>query len=485
MKGGPRSPHVLFAVGLVTLLGIPLPAAAATEIYLDGYFRLRARLLDNLALNRDVPLSSVDATDSTQVTSDGTSTYFQQRLRISPELRVNQYLSVFSQIDVLPDLFWGTDPERLSLNGDYLEPVGQSQSFTLSASTPLIVPRRAWAEFYTPIGRVKLGRAAMEVGSGVYFNDGNGIDEDYGDTADRAQFLTRIGRVWALLGFDQIYEGDPDKPYDAQAASVAIAYRSELLSGSFFTYYQMDRYRPDEGTLSTDAGAEDFPTSLDMRTWTFDLWGQARIGPVDLELETLLRYGAGDLVLQGVDTDIVQVVEDSAVLQYGGMVRANWTRKQLKFGLEGGLASGDKDDTDSRFTRFTFDRDYHVGFLLFRQPLPQRARRATDASEEDLYDPAIVGPAVSNAIYVTPAVEMQVINNLSARLSGLGAWAMESSAALNNQTDYGYEIDLELNSRLYDRLLLGARGAFFFPGAVFGEQREFAFGGELRAVIEF
>jgi len=150
---------VLVAASLMA--GLAPPSQAATEVYIDGYFRLRARIYDNLFLKRGVELS--DASDPLQVGDDGTSTYFEQRLRFEPELRVNQYLSVFAQLDFLPDLMWGTDPQRIPGLTGYYDPIGQSQSFGLPSDVPVLAARRLWAEVYTPFGRFKFGRTGMQV----------------------------------------------------------------------------------------------------------------------------------------------------------------------------------------------------------------------------------------------------------------------------------------------------------------------------------
>lgn len=491
MIRGPRpdgSARLVRLIGLVLLLGATLPARAATDLYMDGYFRLRARLFDNLSLKRDVPLS--DSSDPALAGSTGTASYFEQRLRISPELRINQYLSVFAQIDVLPDLVWGTSPERLALDG-YFQSIGQSQSFNLPGDVPLIAPRRAWAEIYTPVGRLKIGRTAQQVGAGIYFNDGNALDADYGDTADRIQFLTRFSNIYALLGYDMIYQGSLDRPYHAQAVAAAVAYRSELLSGSFYAYLVNDRSWEDEGKINADTS-----TRNKMLTSTFDLWGKATVGPVDLEAEAIYRYGTGQMVLDSVEAGKEpKTFSDASISQFGAMLRGSYGMKTGKLGAEAGVASGDPDSlassaslsstSYSKFTRFTFDRDYHIAFLMFRQPMPQRASRASDTSYSDVTDTAIVGQGVSNAFYVVPSIEWNALDKLTAKLSAVGAWALEAPPEFNGNKDYGYEVDLDLKSQLFEKLYLGGTAAIFFPGKIFQNNREFAFGGQVLVGVQF
>ncbi len=475
-----------FLVGLMGLAPAPV-SRAGTEVHIDGNFRLRARVYDNLFLKRGVALT--EASDPLQVGDDGTSTYFEQRLRLEPELRVNQYLSVFSQLDFLPDLMWGTDPERIPGLDGYYDPIGESQSFDQPSTVPALAVRRIWAEVYTPFGRFKFGRTGMQVGSGIYFNDGNGLDADYpGDTADRLQFLTRLGRVFLLAGYDMIYEGDVDRPYDAQAGAAAVAYTSELLSGSFYTYYRDDRSWLQEG----DPEADDTYRN-NLKTWTFDAWGKAVMGSVVLELEAVYRYGGGDgsrLVFESSEEGVDPRVRENVVISaFGGMARMSWSSRHWNATLETGLATGDSDpaydDQDGKLNAFDFDRNYHLGLLLFRVPMPARASLASDTSPDDIYEGAIVGNHISNAFYLAPTLSFNIVNDLTARVGGIGAWAMTATEAFNGAKDYGYEFDVGLATQLFDRFTLNATTALFFPGGIFGSNDEFAFGGQLLAAVEF
>lgn len=485
MRSGKTLSRLARSLALLTSITCAPSLKADTELYVDGYFRARARLYDNLALERG---TTVNEEGETVALPDASSAfYLQQRLRVSPELRVNQYLSVFAQLDVLPDLVWGTNPE-LASSAEYYEPAGQAQGFLTPGGTSLLVPRRAWAEFYTPIGRLKVGRAGMQVGAGLFFNDGNGADSDYGDTADRVQFLTRVGPVYLLAGFDAINEGDPNLAYDATGYALAVAYRSEVASASLYGYLQDDRTWVEEASQAT---AETSRNSL--QVYNFDLWGKATLGPVDLELEAIYRVGGGSVAQQAVAEGVDPVTLDGiSINQFGGMARGRFLTGPWTLGLETGIASGDLDDVEAAtstttssasWNALTLDRDYNVGMLLFRVPLPGGSAVPV-APGESLPTSAKTGNALSNAFYLTPSVEFKVLDQLSARFSALAAWAMETGELYNNQKDYGYELDLQLRSQLFDKATFGARGALLVPGRVFDTQ-ELAFGAELSALIEF
>ena len=86
---------------------------------------------------------------------------------------------------------------------------------------------RAWADVYTPVGRLRFGRMPLHWGAGVLYNAGNTPLSEYGDSADRIQFTTRQGPVYVMAGYDIIYGGFRES-YDGshddmQALDLAVA----------------------------------------------------------------------------------------------------------------------------------------------------------------------------------------------------------------------------------------------------------------------
>lgn len=497
-----RSAHL--AALLAALAAVPAVSPApvsAAEVLLNGYYRSRFRVYDNLFLQRDVEGDVANREPG----SDETTFYFDHRLRLEPEIRVNPYLSVYVQADVMDNRVFGTDPVASSYSDLYTNSLGTSQTLGLPASYDMnLAVKRAWAEIYAPFGRFKVGRTANVTGMGLHFNDGNGWDADGGDTVDRVQFLTRLGPVYGLVGFDQIYEGLQDHPNDGQALVGAVAYRSELASASLYTYWQRDRSYPTlpGATISTtEAGGNVFSDALrnDMVIGTWDLWAKTQLGPVQVETEGVLRYGKGDLALlpAGAESaDQAVSLSDVTLLQGGWVIRGSYARTIDTYGVEFGLASGDEQDgdedtTDRKNTTFTFDPDYRVSLLMFRVPMPLAASTYNESGLTAGGNEPVTGYGVSNAIYLRPTASFKVYQGLTADVAGLVGWSYTPNPATNNEKLYGYELMGGLRYHLWDRMDLRLRGAVMLPGAAFADtERDIlhnqpALAGEVQAFITF
>lgn len=173
---------------------------------------------------------------------------------------------------------------------------------------------RGWGEAYTDWGRIAIGRQPLQWGAGLLWNDGNAVDAEYGDTADRVQVTGRVGPVFVMGAWDVQYEGFLGAADDMQAASLAVGYRSETMGVGLLNNY---RYRPE---------APD-----NYQAYTGDLWGFAELGPVRAELEVVGVFGGGNL-----DTG----ANDVTITAFGAMAKADYKAEKLSFGGEFGLATG-------------------------------------------------------------------------------------------------------------------------------------------------
>jgi uncharacterized protein (TIGR04551 family) len=149
-------------------------------------------------------------------TTEDTSTIISanMRLRLDPTLNVSEDIRIRSTIDVFDNLVMGSTPE--SLPGFAQNPTLPLPLFAASQNPPqdglnsiydAIRVRRVWAEVMTPVGELRFGRMPQHFGLGLLANDGNALDQDFGDNADQIVFGTRIaghviapGYSWSSSG---------------------------------------------------------------------------------------------------------------------------------------------------------------------------------------------------------------------------------------------------------------------------------------------
>jgi uncharacterized protein (TIGR04551 family) len=185
---------------------------------LDGYFRLRGESLNKLNL-RNTPDSAGYNFFPKPYRASSTISDANMRLRLEPTINASETVRVRAQIDVLDNYVLGSNASRLAYSPGSPYPV----PFTDSNQTypqgdprndrPLIIPRRVWGELQTPLGLLSFGRMPSSWGLGILANDGQGLDQDFGDTVDRIQFaLTPVPTPIGSLIFIPIYDFDSTGP---------------------------------------------------------------------------------------------------------------------------------------------------------------------------------------------------------------------------------------------------------------------------------
>ncbi len=431
------------------MLILLLSVASAAEVEWSGHYRTRALAYSSLSLS------------TTNDNALGGTYYADHRLRLQPGFHLSSRVSVFAQLDYLPYTPWGTSADT------WLDPVtGQAIDLAyVDGVTPIanegdggsytgnLQLTRAWADVYTPVGRLRFGRMPLHWGAGVLYNAGNTPLSEYGDSADRIQFTTRQGPVYVMAGYDIIYGGFRES-YDGshddmQALDLAVAYRSEAASVGLYNRY---RFQPKQN----------------FRAYQGSLWGSAELGPVHTEIEAVGVFGRGDLSDE---------LNDQRILAGGGIVRANAQFDKILGGFEVGIATGDPDEDDGDLRTFTFDRDHNVALLLFEEPLPVLAPAVlNEANEGRDSSLAITGDGVSNAFYLAPQVGYQLRPDLSVDLTYVAARAL-AAASWTEEKGYGQEVDLAVRYTPFEHFEATATAGLLLPGPYYSDFEDDTLGG--------
>ncbi len=173
------------------------------EVGVDGYARVRGELRDNFDLDRGLtpsgrPFYPVPA-DNGQVLP-------------SADLRIRTDLALYApfaaaaikfRADLVDNYTIGSTP--ILSNGSGTIPTA-SASLTGELPNTLLRIKRAYAEWLTPFGYLAAGRMGNHWGLGMLTNDGDCLDCDHGDAADRIAFATPlVGHIFAVAyDFDAI-----------------------------------------------------------------------------------------------------------------------------------------------------------------------------------------------------------------------------------------------------------------------------------------
>ena len=433
---------------LVPLLALPITAEAA-ELIFDGHYRARGQAFNSLSL----------ADPDVNTNAEGAAVYADHRFRLQPTWLMSDRVSVTTQIDLLPYTMWGeeavndaaTDPAR-SLAPDVLSNTVQPPTSDGAATLSNLQVTRVYGEVQTDYGQLRFGRMPMAWGSGMVFNDGNDPWQEFGDTVDRVQFTGRAGEVYLQGGFETNVENFRNAGDDVWGVSGAVLYQSEKAGIGIYNLYR--RYNHDDSRFGL---------------FTTDLWAQASAGPLEIEAEFAGQFGNGDLS---------QGINDARILAFGAMLDASMAFDRLSVGLGGGLATGDKDNTDNEYRTFTFDPDFNLTLFLFEEPMPTLLPTVqNDANGGRDTDAVRTGYALSNALYARPNVGYTVSDTLETNLSFFIARAAALPDDEEGNSYYGSEVNGRIIWSPYAHFQLNTLVGVFLPGQHFSNYTDEDLGG--------
>jgi uncharacterized protein (TIGR04551 family) len=409
------------------------------------------------------------------------------RFRFDPVLNISEHVRVRAQIDMLDNLVLGSTPESFAMGQSA---VGNAALGAFSTTqvpptsgrngwTDSILVKRAWGEVRLPIGELRFGRMPSQWGMGLLANDGNCLDCDYGSTADRVMFVTRLydhifggGYGWVYSGINStqtlqwqnkylgqgidldrnwgvsewlLLAGRIDKPSEwkekVQRGDVAVNYGTYHLFRTQKNDIKFNSLSTDAAYATVSDGGSALRDNYVKRgafAWIPDVWFKLSYKGLDLELEGVYLFGNIDHA-----EDISPKLDHGLkIRQWGFALKGQYRflNDSLRVGVEIGSASGDSTenaninylDYRNEFNpptvgnningRFHFSPDYHVDEILWRH---------------------IYG-AVSNATYFKGNIAYDVVESFGARLDLIHSIANVPVATPGNNLNYGLELDINV-----------------------------------------
>jgi len=461
------------------------------DVDLSGYYRMR---YDNI-------FDTGWAFDSD---SDWTS-LMDQRLQLNPVLTVNDKISVHMQFDILRNVLFGDnltvtvpavevvrdeEDEDVLMDVDFSTfKLGTGNVFSQDTSNtgkdgsevPSIEVTRAWGDVLLPFGRLRVGRQGSHFGMGLFSNDGNGTDDDFGDTYDRVAFLTKIGPVIPALAYDRVMEEEISSGWTDVHQIIGLLYylSDEFKSGFYFVHRNQQ--------------------STDSRVFIYDLWIKALLGNFTLEGEGLIVQGSSVQI----DHDTVAKLEEEGlpVGEGGGKIevdaylaaaRMDYEADWWGAGLEYGFSSPSDPNPDREFDSdaaaqialaneyldqdpdspkkqidfintvvnnqaafgkkvytFAFDKDYNMDLLLWEE---------------------IMGGSVKNGMYAIAGGHLKPFDWFKLETCVIKSWINESGKGQDGKDadhDLGWEWDTFLNFTMAKHFNLDFQFGYLWPGPWF------------------
>ena len=508
-------------IGCVATVAVGINANAL-DLSLHGYARTRSHFFQDLDAQR--PNTAAGAINNSRF---GLIAFNQSRLRLEPTIKINDYLSVHSQFDILDNVAFGTNSTKeLAIHspivGTVMMPAGAGSLSVVGGTAGengSINVRRAWMDVLTPVGKFRLGRQPSNWGLGIFQNDGNGTNGDFGDTADRVMYLSEIplnrGDIFFGALWDIAYEAQRDPRIGGLASAIADN-GQDTNQYAAFLYYQDENWtvgtfsgirRRDGGTGTTttalDAASVSRAAGIDGNTFLYfgDLFGEwknetYRFGVEGVYLGGKISTGVAIDAIPfsglGANEGIISLPKDQSVRVMMGAVegqgRYDWGGD---WEAKGGFAQGDATPLSTRITQYGFRPDYQVALLMFNEPLGTSPTLRDSTTNANLTGGVpITGNFINNAYYgaltyrhhfdITGAVKRA--NDFSLGLRGVTAFAHKKpinlifAELLNDNTLpslvgrgkwYGVETDLLVEGQFFDNLFTTLEAGVVVPGSAY------------------
>ena len=350
-----------------------------------GYLRARYEFLYNMDLDRGSDAAGYTLFPNGYINSanNNSQSGANFRFRFDPTFEISNDLSIHTTMDILDNVVLGSN-----LHADpFLDPYTPLAALSNTRGSSAIAVKRVWGRVNTQLGEIVAGRMGDHWGLGVLRNDGNGLDQDFGDTYDRVAFTPREFKGHkASVRFDLLDKGattsgehgelgrsvDLDTLDDGYGVGLQISrtdtegdLRKKLDAGEWvlnygasFDYRLQDWDTPGSSTTFANGAARGPSTLGDfagLRTDVVQRKGRFYLPDVflslkkkrfRLELEVASKLGSvGTRALRDSDLTNPALSQPISIAEFGGVLQAELSflpADALLVGVELGAASGDK-----------------------------------------------------------------------------------------------------------------------------------------------
>jgi hypothetical protein len=379
------------------------------------------------------------------VGTDDTTAFLEHRILLKPTIIVDERFNIKS--DLIFGQVLGGPNNTPSRFGNTLDGTGNES----------LVLKRAWMEWASDWGILRVGRQPKSWGLGILYHAGDHVLDSYGTTVDRVGFQALLGNLGFNVGYEKVSEGLINSEFDdGEAYEISLDYSSpETLT--------------DVGILWTrtviSAGAIGLggrPSSAhDLSIFSTKKWGQFQLG--------------GEFVSTKYDSS------DSVI---GALAQADYQGSAFVWGADLGFA------TAGNKTSFTFNPNYRPFVILFNQTLGASSAVASHLGADANGNATnVVGGAVGDgsgrgAILGKINFGYGFSNKTYLLGTDLG-YAKLAKQGSNSSSALGVEWDLHLKQKWYDNFDTFYGLGFLFPGEAFGTQKQVAWGFQMRGALKF
>lgn len=415
----------------------------AATLSLSGDYRFGTNLYSNLDVGPGVRTQTIDGV--TSPTSGNTSTFWENRLLVRPDILIDDRFTLKSELNLLQI----QSSDSVNVPPEFGSVLDRGV-FYEDASVRTSI-RKAYFEWASDWGLMRIGRQPKSWGLGVLYNSGADPLSDFSTHVDRVGFQALLGNLGLNLGFEKESEKslnwDND---DGEIYELALDYSNPEALFDVGLLYSRAKRAPLAG--SSLASSHDFSIFTSRR------WGNFQAG-----------------------VEAVALDQDGTSTQMGFLGQVDLLPKDWNFGVDFAYASASSEGS------FGFHPNYQPFMILFRQSLgtsrsPIEVRGGSDGASRV---GGAVGEGNGNGAIVAKARFVYNFDQEKYKLGTDFGYAKLIRQGSNLGTGLGIETDIHLAQKWYKNFTVHYGLGMLFPGTGLGENAQTVWGFQLRGVLVF
>lgn len=433
-----------FIFSIFTFVLIFNTSAFSASMNFSGSFRTEATSFTNLA----------------QTTGKESKQFILGRALLDPNLLIDDHFSIRSQWTLLTSPKFSPQATQALGNGQGGFIFGDVQSASLNLN-------RAWLEWTSDFGVVRLGRVPISWGYGLTWDSGNRVWDDYQTTDDRLEYRLHLGNVIGALAYTKARKLSVLEGNDQEFYTVYLQYDNPELDVEGGIYFEKQTRTSDLAGVTGGTGGPVEPSNPFFDSGNAPLSTKAPSPKTNNAIDVYLKKTTGRFTLGGEVNWISGKAYalagggDADLNAFGAIANITYSHHKLKLFTEAVYATGDKNINDSSSTSFTllhFNRA-RPGLILGRELLGKY--HGDNVSKGNLLVYGTDG-SYSGVLYFRPGIR---VDWSPAWASGVElVIARKATTADGDNSNLGWELDFGTDYNVYRNFDLGVNLGFAFPG---------------------
>ena len=428
--------------------------------------------------------------DSTSLsTPKERKSYVLNSLMLEPHIYAADGVNIVGLINVLPNATYPGSQlgqaygRSITSGGSASTDSSNSRVLSKTQGTSSMEVQQLYLNLVQEYGSITLGRQPVHFGLGMYENAGKGLFDHWSSSRDMIAAKFIVGNTSITPMFGRPYQSKLSQGDTMTDMMLDVSYSNPETASAVGILYQVRR---------SDVDTNDYPkTSIP----TASVLGGFEQKNVNLFLSRdfegfQFRMEAG---FQSGNSGLRNTAgEETNFAGYGLAVEMNFPRPESKlyWQIMTGFASGDNPTTKD-YEGYLMNRNYDIAMLMFNHPVGKfdvfssRLGRTSDRKFE-VADEEVM----SNAFYFAPRLTYKFSDKIDIQhVFATGLLHNSPIANVSVASDIGYEYDLSVIYKPFDRMQWVNQLGVFAPGSAFqggqGYDTKLTYGFVSKAAISF